>query len=72
MYLVWKVLTTFEYIHIVAFFHPEGNCIKYTGYNIYIGMIKSIYLFKIKTINNRHSAALKTLLVLLSLIHLFN
>ena len=68
MCLVWKFWATVKYIHITAFFHPEGDCIKYTGHNIYPGMIKSIYLFKRKTINNRHTEALKTELVLPSLI----
>lgn len=68
MCLVWKFWATVKYICITAFFHPEGDCIKYTGHNIYPGMIKSIYLFKRKTINNRHTEALKTELVLPSLI----
>ena len=68
MCLVWKIWATVKYIHITAYFHPEGDCIKYTGHNIYTGMIKSIYLFKIKTINNRNTAALKTELVLPSFI----
>ena len=71
---VWKDLATVKYVHIAVFLSTQkGNYIKYTRHNIYVGMIRSIYPFKVKTINTGILQDWKhDWYFLPSLIHLFN